>query len=137
MNLLTLFSLGVCDDHIPLYISVYHFYRKGSIWLKSLWQYYLDISWAFDKGYFDILLLKMWEIYILKNLVCNSWYFQAFFFKPWSRGKHSWLWICSPGFKSRPGPRFSKLFSFFAITLTKYWWSMTLSLQKSIFWRII
>ena len=55
---LTLFSLGVCDDHIPLYISVYHFYRKGSIWLKSLWQYYLDISWAFDKGYFDILLLK-------------------------------------------------------------------------------
>ena len=55
---LTLFSLGVCDDHIPLYISVYHFYGKGSIWLKNLWQYYLDIFWAFDKGYFDISLLK-------------------------------------------------------------------------------
>ena len=101
------------------------------------WKIYDNIIWTFLELLIRVTLIfyyqKMWEIYILKNLVCKFWYFQAFFFKPWSRGKHSWLWICSPGFKSRPGPRFSNFFSFVAITLTNYWWTMNLSLQKVFF----
>ena len=36
-----------------------------------------------------------------KNPGQNFYTFQAFFINPWSRGKHSWLWIGRSGFKSR------------------------------------
>ena len=42
-------------------------------------------------------------------------YFQAIFMNPWSRGKHSWLWIGRSGFKSRRDQLFfSIIFSIFA-----------------------
>ena len=32
---LTLFSIGVCDDHTPHYVFDYHFYMKDFFWQKK------------------------------------------------------------------------------------------------------
>ena len=56
---------------------------------------------------------KTFQIWILKNLVRNFSYFQAIFMNPWSRGKHSWLWIRRSGFESWSEHLFFSFFSHF------------------------
>ena len=68
---------------------------------ESWWQFSFEPSADLNKVFFHDLIQKTSKIWILKTLVRIFTHFQAFFINPWSRGKHSWLWIGRSGFKSR------------------------------------
>ena len=110
---LTLLSPAPRYHHHPHHIYECHFYRIGDKWLKTWWQFVSEPSGILEKVFVMIYYEKTFQIWILKNLVRNFSYFQAIFMNPWSRGKHSWLWIGRSGFKSRRELTFSIFFSNF------------------------
>ena len=99
------------------YANHCHFNRNEAVTLKTSWQFIFEPSGDLNKVYFMIHYEKTSKFWILKNLVRNFWYFQAIFMNPWSRGKHSWLWIGRSGFESR-----RKLFFFLLFfTFLSFW----------------
>ena len=83
------------------YANHCHFNRNEAVTLKTSWQFIFELSGDLNKVYFMIHYEKTSKFWILNKLVRNFWYFQAIFMNPWSRGKHSWLWIGRSGFESR------------------------------------
>ena len=116
LELLTLFHAWGGSDHLlTFYANHCHFNRNEAVTLKTLWQFIFEPSGDLNRVIFMIYYEKTFKIWILKNLVRIFSYFQAIFMNPWSRGKHSWLWIGRPGFESRRDQLFfSIIFSIFA-----------------------
>ena len=101
-------SLTFCANHC-------HFNRNEATRLETWWQFIFEPSGDLNRVIFMIYYEKTFKIWILKNLVRIFSYFQAIFMNPWSRGKHSWLWIGRSGFESRRDQLFfSIIFSIFA-----------------------
>ena len=112
---LTLLSMAPCYHHHPHNIYDCHFNRNEATRLETWWQFIFEPSGDLNRVIFMIYYEKTFKIWILKNLVRIFSYFQAIFMNPWSRGKHSWLWIGRSGFESRRDQLFfSIIFSIFA-----------------------
>ena len=94
-----------------------HFNRNEATRLETWWQFIFEPSGDLNRVIFMIYYEKTFKIWILKNLVRIFSYFQAIFVNPWSRGKHSWLWIGRSGFESW---REHLFFSFF-FTFLPFW----------------
>ena len=103
-------SLTFCANHC-------HFNRNEATRLETWWQFIFEPSGDLNRVIFMIYYEKTFKIWILKNLDRIFSYFQAIFMNPWSRGKHSWLWIGRSGFESW---REHFFFSFF-FTFLPFW----------------
>ena len=97
-----------------------HFNRNEATRLETWWQFIFEPSGDLNRVIFMIYYEKTFKIWILKNLVRIFSYFQAIFMNPWSRGKHSWLWIGRSGFESRRKLFFFIFFSHFCL-FEKLW----------------
>ena len=107
--------MAPCYHHHPHHIYDCHFNRNEATRLETWWQFIFEPSGDLNRVIFMIYYEKTFKIWILKNLVRIFSYFQAIFMNPWSRGKHSWLWIGRSGFESRRDQLFfSIIFSIFA-----------------------
>ena len=107
--------MAPCYHHHPHHIYDCHFNRNKATRLETWWQFIFEPSGDLNRVIFMIYYEKTFKIWILKNLVRIFSYFQAIFMNPWSRGKHSWLWIGRSGFESRRDQLFfSIIFSIFA-----------------------
>ena len=104
--------MAPCYHHHPHHIYDCHFNRNEATRLETWWQFIFEPSGDLNRVIFMIYYEKTFKIWILKNLDRIFSYFQAIFMNPWSRGKHSWLWIGRSGFGSRGKLFFYLFFTF-------------------------
>ena len=98
---LTLIHMAMASDKPSLHSFCSHFQENKATTIKIQWQFEFKTFWYFHKVIFSICNEIISKIWIFQHLIWNFPPFLTIFMKLWSRGKHSWLWIGSAGFKSR------------------------------------